>query len=134
MKCSVIFSALAISLVAANPHYGAGSVAHWKPAGEGDCKQDTHPCVRNVLTHPVRGPCPMLNTLSNHGFLPHDGRNLTRETVVNGLAAGLNFNASLGSLMFEMAVVANPSPNATYFTLYVYQPCYNQLKSSSTCN
>ena len=22
----------------------------------------------------VRGPCPMLNTLANHGYLPHDGR------------------------------------------------------------
>lgn len=59
----------------------------------------------------------MLNTLSNHGFLPHDGRDLTREVVVNGLAAGLNFNTSLGNLMFEMALIANPSPNATYFTL-----------------
>jgi len=61
----------------------------------------------------------MLNTLSNHGFLPHDGRNLTREVVIKGLSEGLNFNASLGSLMFDMALVANPEPNATYFTLYV---------------
>lgn len=62
----------------------------------------------------------MLNTLSNHGFLPHDGRNLTREVVVKGLSEGLNFNATLGSLMFDMALVANPEPNATYFTLYVH--------------
>lgn len=61
----------------------------------------------------------MLNTLANHGFLPHDGRNLTREAVIHGLSTGLNFNASLGSLMFDMALVANPEPNATYFTLYV---------------
>ncbi|KAI1770090.1 Cloroperoxidase [Hypoxylon cercidicola] len=64
-----------------------------------------------------RGPCPMLNTLANHGFLPHDGRNLTKETTVNALASALNFNESLGELMFEMAVVANPQPNATFFTL-----------------
>lgn len=60
----------------------------------------------------------MMNTLANHGFLPHDGKNLTREVVINGLSAGLNFNASLGSLMFDMALIANPEPNATFFTLY----------------
>ncbi|GMG25454.1 unnamed protein product [Aspergillus oryzae] len=54
---------------------------------------------------------------SNHGFLPHDGRNITRNTVIEGLSAALNFNASLASLMFDMAIVVNPEPNATFFTL-----------------
>ena len=75
------------------------------------------------LTWTVRGPCPMMNTLANHGFLPHDGKNLTREVVVNGLSAGLNFNASLGSLMFDMALIANPEPNATFFALYEMLYC-----------
>ena len=65
----------------------------------------------------VRGPCPMLNTLTNHGFLPRDGRNLTKVNVVAGLKEGLNFNASLGELMWEQAIIANPGPNATFFTL-----------------
>lgn len=60
----------------------------------------------------------MLNTLANHGFLPHNGRNLTKNVVVDGLGAALNFNSSLASLMFDMAIVANPEPNATFFTLY----------------
>ncbi|CAG8216989.1 unnamed protein product [Penicillium salamii] len=59
----------------------------------------------------------MMNTLANHGFLPHDGRNITRDTLVEGLHDALNFNSSLSSLMFDMGVVANPEPNATYFTL-----------------
>ncbi|KAI1077102.1 Cloroperoxidase [Whalleya microplaca] len=59
----------------------------------------------------------MMNTLANHEFLPHNGNNLTREAIVKGLGAALNFNASLASLMFDMAVSANPEPNATYFTL-----------------
>ncbi|EIT75557.1 hypothetical protein BDV35DRAFT_383487 [Aspergillus flavus] len=58
-----------------------------------------------------------MNTLANHGFLPHDGRNITRNTVIEGLSAALNFNASLASLMFDMAIVVNPEPNATFFTL-----------------
>lgn len=59
----------------------------------------------------------MMNTLANHGFLPHDGRNITKETTINALASALNFNTSLGALMFQMAIVANPEPNATFFTL-----------------
>ena len=63
----------------------------------------------------------MMNTLANHGFLPRDGKNLTRDVMINGLSAGLNFNASLGSVMFDMALIANPEPNATFFTLYGIQ-------------
>ena len=59
----------------------------------------------------------MLNTLANHGFLPHDGKALTQDAVVGGLGEGLNFEESLANLMFEMAISANPEPNATYFTL-----------------
>jgi hypothetical protein len=59
----------------------------------------------------------MMNTLANHKFLPHDGNNLTKETVVDALSTALNFNTSLAALMFEMAIVANPQPNATFFTL-----------------
>ncbi|KAH4153790.1 hypothetical protein HBI81_217960 [Parastagonospora nodorum] len=65
----------------------------------------------------LRGPCPMLNTLANHGFLPHDGRNITKANAIAGLNGGLNFNGSLGALMWEQAIFANPEPNATFFTL-----------------
>jgi hypothetical protein len=59
----------------------------------------------------------MLNTLANHGHLPRDGRNFTKDNVVKGLNSGLNFNATLGALMWSQAIIANPEPNATFFTL-----------------
>ena len=59
----------------------------------------------------------MLNTLANHGFLPHDGQGLTEDVVVGGLGEGLNFDSELAKLMFKMAIPANPEPNATFFTL-----------------
>lgn len=43
----------------------------------------------NLTNLAVRGPCPMLNTLSNHGFLPHDGGKdggLTVDKVIHGLS------------------------------------------------
>ncbi|RDW84122.1 peroxidase family protein [Aspergillus mulundensis] len=59
----------------------------------------------------------MMNTLANHGFLPHNGRNLTRPVVVEALTTALHFNASLADLMFDMALVANPETGADFFTL-----------------
>lgn len=59
----------------------------------------------------------MMNTLANHGFLPRDGRNITRENAVAALVNGLNFDSELANIMWEQAIIANPEPNATYFTL-----------------
>lgn len=59
----------------------------------------------------------MLNTLTNHGFLPRDGRNFTKPNVVAGLTTGLNFDPALAALMWDQAIIANPTPNATFFTL-----------------
>ena len=61
----------------------------------------------------------MMNTLANHGILPHDGRAITREAVIKGMKQGLNFDSTLAVVMFDQAVIANPEPNATFFTLYV---------------
>jgi hypothetical protein len=36
----------------------------------------------------------MLNTLTNHGFLPRNGRNLTKANVIKGLGDGINFDAT----------------------------------------
>ena len=59
----------------------------------------------------------MMNTLANHGYIPHDGRNLTESNVINGLKNGLNFDPSLAEIMFQQALVVNSEPNATFFTL-----------------
>lgn len=36
----------------------------------------------------------MLNTLANHGYLPHDGKNIDVATLVAGLDAALNLDSS----------------------------------------
>ncbi|KAF1959785.1 Cloroperoxidase [Byssothecium circinans] len=105
MKVAVPFTANLLALTASHPNLARqdenANPHDWIPAGPDD----------------FRGPCPMMNTLANHGFLPHDGRNLTKSAIVKGLGDGLNFNQSLAELMFEMALIANPEPNATFFTL-----------------
>ncbi|KAI1361898.1 putative chloroperoxidase [Xylaria arbuscula] len=43
-----------------------------------------------------RSPCPMLNTLANHGYLPHDGRNITVEDIGNAIFDATNWVADFG--------------------------------------
>ncbi|KAK3899268.1 Chloroperoxidase [Staphylotrichum tortipilum] len=65
----------------------------------------------------VRAPCPMLNTLANHGFLPHHGKDITREVTENALFDALNINKTLGSFLFDFALTTNPVANSTTFSL-----------------
>ncbi|KAJ2905668.1 Cloroperoxidase [Zalerion maritima] len=113
MEFTILSTALPIALVNGNPdigsphrHYLRGSSSEGQASGGDD----------------FRGPCPMMNTLANHGLLPHDGRNITKEVAVDAFNQGLNFDQALGELMFDIATIANPNPNATYFTLYNAYP------------
>ncbi|KAI7267204.1 Cloroperoxidase [Hortaea werneckii] len=107
MKLALICPWILSAFASAHPRYRqqatpTGSFHEWAPAGPDD----------------FRGPCPMLNTLANHGFLPHDGKNLTQEVVTKGLGDGLNFAPALTQTMFKQALPANPDyPNATTFNL-----------------
>ncbi|KAK1757950.1 heme-thiolate peroxidase [Echria macrotheca] len=65
----------------------------------------------------VRAPCPMLNTLANHGFLPHDGKDIDKETTETALFEALNINKTLGGFLFDFAITTNPKPNSTTFSL-----------------
>ncbi|RDW73919.1 hypothetical protein BP5796_07361 [Coleophoma crateriformis] len=96
MKLTILSTVLTITSV-----YAQGSVTEWAAAGPDD----------------FRGPCPMMNTLANHGFLPHDGRNITKANAIHALGAGLNFDATLAGIMWDQAIIANTEPNATFFTL-----------------
>ncbi|SPQ24500.1 692923f1-c2ab-4731-831b-ffa9d9263d66 [Thermothielavioides terrestris] len=89
-------------LALGSPDWSSPEFWSWHPPAPGDDR---------------RGPCPMLNTLANHGFLPHNGRNITKEITVNALNSALNVNKMLGELLFNFAVTTNPQPNATFFDL-----------------
>ncbi|CAN9436538.1 unnamed protein product [Alternaria alternata] len=78
-----------------------GSLESWHPARPGES----------------RGPCPMLNTLANHGFLPREGRNFTLPTVKHALLTGLNISEEISELLYNFALTTNPGPNATTWGL-----------------
>ncbi|THY37592.1 Cloroperoxidase [Aureobasidium pullulans] len=106
MKFTIAATTLSFALSSAFPQKNAqvampDDIHAWHPAGIND----------------LRGPCPMMNTLANHGFIPRNGGNITKQNAIKGLADGLNFDAALASLMWDQAIIANPEPNATFFTL-----------------
>jgi hypothetical protein len=59
----------------------------------------------------------MLNTLANHGFLPHEGRNFTLPIVKHALGTGLNISDDITELLFKFALATNLAPNATTWGL-----------------
>ncbi|KAL2811955.1 Chloroperoxidase [Aspergillus granulosus] len=111
MRLSLSTIVALAGLAAANIHIGTRLNHHgfhdffdptnWKAAESGD----------------ARSPCPMLNTLANHNYIPHDGRNITRPILVDALTKALNFNPDLASGQFDNGLLGNPEPNADYFDL-----------------
>lgn len=51
----------------------------------------------------------MLNTLANHNYLPHTGKNITASTTLSALARALHIPASLALPLHEAAVATNPN-------------------------
>ncbi|KJZ72887.1 hypothetical protein HIM_07650 [Hirsutella minnesotensis 3608] len=84
------------------------------PGSSGDAHQYAAPGANDA-----RGPCPMLNTLANHGYLPRNGSNIVREHVISAFSEALNFNPSVAMTLFPPAVVKvnNNNPNATHLSL-----------------
>ncbi|RMZ71389.1 sterigmatocystin biosynthesis peroxidase stcC [Pyrenophora seminiperda CCB06] len=85
--------------------------------GQGKLHASLYPTTPLTTTTPVRGPCPMLNTLANHGYIPRDGRNMTRDHIVSGLVNGINLESGLAAVLWQQGLEVNPDPNAVSFTL-----------------
>ncbi|KAJ7588774.1 Chloroperoxidase [Mycena floridula] len=77
-------------------------------------KDTAHPWIAPKSTD-LRSPCPALNTLANHGFLPRDGRNLTQDLVIKASEDG--FNVAPESLFFAARLGLTTSTDLNTFTL-----------------
>ncbi|CZT23931.1 related to chloroperoxidase [Ramularia collo-cygni] len=73
----------------------------WKPAGYGDS----------------RSPCPGLNSLANHGFLNHNGKDITIPQLVKGGREGMNMGADFMSIIGAVGLQSSPFPSSGKFDL-----------------
>ncbi|KAH8823681.1 Chloroperoxidase [Flagelloscypha sp. PMI_526] len=55
--------------------------------------------------HDLRGPCPGLNTLANHGYIPRNGI-ATFEEIVNAVGEGFNMEYTLASALTAFGMLA----------------------------
>ncbi|KAH9965232.1 Cloroperoxidase [Russula dissimulans] len=47
----------------------------------------------------VRSPCPALNTLANHSYLPHDGKKLDASIIIHALKEGYGLSGALANVL-----------------------------------
>ncbi|KAF9060229.1 Peroxidase, family 2-domain-containing protein [Rhodocollybia butyracea] len=52
-----------------------------------------------------RGPCPGLNTLANHGFLPRNGSNITIPIALGAIQEGFNLHLSIMPLVAKLGLL-----------------------------
>ncbi|KAG7088824.1 hypothetical protein E1B28_012780 [Marasmius oreades] len=57
-----------------------------------------------------RGPCPGLNTLANHGFLPRDGRNISISTILKAGYEGYHIEAEILTLAAKVGLLTSDQP------------------------
>ncbi|KAJ6468630.1 Cloroperoxidase, partial [Mycena vitilis] len=60
----------------------------------------------------ARSPCPGLNTLANHGYIPRDGRNFTIATLMNGTLAAFNLDWAPILVAAKFGVLARADVNS----------------------
>jgi hypothetical protein len=66
----------------------------------------------------VRSPCPGLNSLANHGFLPHNGKGITIPILIQACQDGMNVGADFATVIGGAGILSVPNnPLATSFDL-----------------
>ncbi|KAK7444841.1 hypothetical protein VKT23_015159 [Stygiomarasmius scandens] len=58
----------------------------------------------------LRGPCPGLNTLANHGFLPRDGRGLNMSVILDAGLDGFNMQPDILTIAVKIAFLTTNDP------------------------
>ena len=118
----LLLSLLALRAVVARPSLAGRSdpFAQWAPPGPGDGESRLCSTIFNgrkvTDSAIVRAPCPLLNTLANHGFINRNGKNLTEPQITTALSSVINMEQSVGAELFSFALKTVP-PNSTAFDL-----------------
>ncbi|KAK7446345.1 hypothetical protein VKT23_014551 [Stygiomarasmius scandens] len=58
----------------------------------------------------LRGPCPGLNTLANHGYLPRDGRNINVTTILDAGFNGYHMQPGVLELAAKVSLLTSNDP------------------------
>jgi len=74
---------------------------------------DWHPPVAGDL----RSPCPALNSLANHGFIPHNGRDISVPVAIKVMQETLNVSTEVATTIALAGMQTSTNPSSGTFTL-----------------
>lgn len=99
---------LCASVVSSYPSLGA------RQTGASD---DINPFIApSKIDNSIRGPCPGLNILANHGYIPRNGRNISATAAIEAQMAAFNF---------DQASAASPITGALSVSTTGYSDTFN---------
>ncbi|KAI8372124.1 Chloroperoxidase [Blakeslea trispora] len=76
-----------------------------------------HPYERKPTD--VRSPCPMLNTLANHGFIARDGRHIKSDELFNAMMLmGAPPTVTVGLLAYVFSTYKEVSPTSSFLSQF----------------
>ncbi|KAF9265234.1 Cloroperoxidase [Marasmius fiardii PR-910] len=64
-----------------------------------------------------RSPCPGLNTLANHGFLPRNGKNISIPMIIQAGHDGYHFEADILTIAAKVGLLTSPDDQPTTLSL-----------------
>ncbi|TIC99434.1 putative sterigmatocystin biosynthesis peroxidase stcC [Colletotrichum higginsianum] len=64
-----------------------------------------------------RSPCPMVNSLANHGYLPRTGLNISLADLIVGFTAAVNLDPAATTLVGQKALLTSTTGNNATFNL-----------------
>lgn len=75
--------------------------------------------MANLIHTPVRSPCPAINALANHGFIPRSGKGISKEMMVKALTnpETIHLDPRTAAVFTAGAIAANPDHHAHTFNL-----------------
>ncbi|KAI4207663.1 MAG: hypothetical protein LQ348_000511 [Seirophora lacunosa] len=65
------------------------------------CDPEGHPWQHPLPTD-RRSPCPGVNALANHGYLPRNGRNISLEQFIAGITEGYNYDINFTTFAVDV--------------------------------
>lgn len=104
-------STLALALV------GSSAVVYAHPAAAAATVDPRFLTMTPPGPDDVRSPCPGLNTLANHKFLPHNGKGMTIPILLEGLSKGLGMGDDFTTAIGEVGIATSPHPELGSFDL-----------------